>query len=131
MELAEYFTRGYDKLIVPAVVRNVPIPMAKMLREDGSYHSIATLEETLGSLVSPVMAIDERFIMIHYGFSRNGEEQAFKDMLTGMGMVDMRYQDGQYDKTVDEIDFVNLTGNEFGVFSDWEYGLIPVPEVEV
>lgn len=69
--------------------------------------------------------------MIHYGFSRNGEEQAFKDMLTGMGMVDMRYKDGQYDKTVDEIDFDSLTGNEFGVFSDWEYGLIPVVEVEV
>lgn len=120
-DLSQYFTRGYDHIIVPKAVREVPIMLSKMKREDGSYHSIATLEETLGHLFVPVEVIDERFIMIHYGFSRNGEEALFHEFLQGAGLVNMR---GEL-QAVGEIDFANLNGNEYGIFSDWEIGEVP------
>lgn len=132
--MVEMFSYGHDFIVVPKAVENVPIAMKKMMKEDGSYHSIVTLCEALreqGYWLEPTMVIDERFIAVHYSFAKNGEESAFKAMLTEMGLVDMRASSGEWDKNVDEIDFGSLNGNEYGVFSELEMQGIPTAEVLV
>jgi len=119
--IEKYFVNGHDYIIVPKAVREVPIVMSKMLKDDGSYHSIASLEEMLGTLFVPTQKIDDRFILIHYGFGRNGEEQLFHTFMQGAGLVNMR---GELDD-VNAIDFTKLNGNEYGIFSEWEAQVIP------
>lgn len=131
--MVEMFSYGHDFIVVPKAVENVPIAMKKMQKEDGSYHSITTLCEALreqGYYLEPTRVIDDRFVSVHYSFAKNGEEQAFKAMLSEIGLVDMRASDGEWDKSVDEIDFDVLNGNEFGVFSELEMQGIPTKEAE-
>lgn len=90
---------------------------------EGFYHSIATLEKALGSLFVATPIIDERFIMIHYGFDEeeNADERALlKALLTAKGLVNMRL-----DTTLTEIDFTSFNGNEFGIFSAREIKSVP------
>jgi hypothetical protein len=121
MEIQDYIYMGHDFIVVPKAVKDVPIVMSKMVKEDGTYHSIATLEETLGTLFQSTHIIDDRFILIHYGFSRNGEEALFHSFMQGAGLVNMR---GELE-SVEAIDFTNLNGNEYGIFSEWEVQSVP------
>lgn len=40
MNIRKYFDSGYDYLVVPKAVENIPIAMAKMQKDDGSYLSV-------------------------------------------------------------------------------------------
>lgn len=127
MELEQYFVNGFDFVVIPKAVMDVPIELSKMKREDDSYHTINTLSEVLGTLFVPTAIIDERFVVIHYGFDRNGEEQLFHTFLQSKGLVNMR---GEL-QGVEEIDFGVLNGNEYGIFSALEVQHVPQVAVEV
>ena len=126
MELSKYFINGYDYLIVPKAVEDIPIAMAKMQKEDGSYLSVKGLVEQLASegyVLNVVPMIDERFIMVHYGFTyeEDADERAMmKSFLTDMGMVNMRSG-----KKINEIEWDKLNGNEYGIFTAVEIGEVP------
>jgi len=118
MNIRKYFENGYDYLVVPKVVENIPIAMAKMQKDDGSYLSVNGLVEQLASegyVLNIVPVIDERFILVHYGFTyeEDADERAMlKEFLIGMGLVNIRAG-----KKLGEIGWANMNGNEFGIFT--------------
>lgn len=126
MTIRKYFDMGHDWLVVPKAVENIPIAMVKMQKDDGSYLSVNGLVEQLASegyVLNIVPVIDERFILVHYGFTyeEDADERAMlKEFLIGMGLVNMRAG-----KKLNEIDWANMNGNEFGIFSEVEVSDIP------
>lgn len=129
MEIRKYFENGYDYIVLPKGVLDAPIAMSKMMKEDGSYLSVNGLVEQLeseGYLLNIVNVIDERFVLVHYGFTyeEDADERAMlKEFLTGMGMINMRLG-----KKLDAIEWEALNGNEFGVFTAVEVGMLPRAE---
>ena len=126
INIQEYFTSGYDYIIVPKLAVDVPITMKLMLVEatedtEEFYHTINTLSTALGSLFTPTPIIDERFIVIHFGFDKDNSEADFREFLELNGMVAMR---GVVD-SVDSIDFASLADNAYGVFSAREIKYVP------
>ena len=117
---------GFDWLIVPKAVLDVPITMTKMMKDDGSYLSVNGLVEQLASegyVLNVVPVIDDRFILVHYGFTyeEDADERAMlKEFLTGMGLVNMRVG-----KQLGEIDWANLADNAFGIFTAVEIQNVP------
>ena len=126
MTIRKYFENGYDYLLVPKVVENIPIAMAKMMKDDGSYLSVNGLVEQLASegyVLNVVPVIDERFILVHYGFTyeEDADERAMlKEFLTGIGLVNMRLG-----KKLDEIEWDKLTDSAFGIFTAVEVVAVP------
>lgn len=67
--------------------------------------------------------IDERFILVHYGFTyeEDADERAMlKEFLAGMGLVNMRLG-----KKLDEIEWDKLADNAFGIFTAVEVVAVP------
>ena len=126
MEISKYFTHGHDWLVVPKVVQDIPIAMSKMRKEDGTYLSINGIVEQLASegyVLGITEVIDERFIIMHYGFTYEedaDERVMMKEFLIGMGLVNMRAG-----KKLDEIEWDKLNGNEFGIFTEVEVVSVP------
>ena len=118
---------AYDYFIVPKAVLDVPIGLEKMQREDGSYYTLNELSKELGSLFTFVDVIDTRFVKFRWAVPANGEEALIISYLKSKGLVDMRDNgiDDSLNFTVNEIDFVNLKGNEFGFFKRFEMKFIP------
>jgi hypothetical protein len=119
---------AYTYLVVPKAVLSVPIQMQKMQKDDGTYYSIEELSDELGNLFVPTDVIDDRFVKFRWSIPMNGEEQLIIDYMKVQGLVNMRDNeiDDELDYTVDEIDFLSLNGNEFGIFSMEEIKQIPV-----
>lgn len=118
-EIVKYFRHGYEWLVFPVGMRNAPIEMSKFLKTDGTYYSIAEIEAS-GNGISAVNRIDDRFLLINFGFS-NGEvdeRSMFKLFAESKGLVNMR--------KLGEPDYTKLNGNEFGLYSDLEIQNVPV-----
>ena len=127
MTIRKYFDMGFDWLIVPKAVLDVPITMSKMKKDDGSYLSVNGLVEQLASegyVLNLANIIDNRFVVVHYGFTceEDADERAMlKTFLNGMSLVNMRVG-----KQLNEINWNTLTGNEYGIFSAVE--IVEVPQ---
>jgi len=122
--IKDYLVNGYSYIVVPTLVRDVPIELAKMAIDgtNGEYYSISTLEKDLGSLFVPTPVLDDQFLLIHYGFDEEetaDERAVFKKFMTDKGLVNMRI-----DTKLEDIEFNNLKGNEFGIFSAREIKVI-------
>ena len=127
MNLKDMLKNSYTFIVVPKAVLDTPIEMKKMLKEDGSYYTLHELEKELDSLFELTDAVDERFVKFRWSIPLNGEEALIIGYLKSKGLVDMR-DNGVSDSlnyTVDEIDFTNLNGNEFGIFNAYEIKQLP------
>jgi hypothetical protein len=122
---------AYTYLVVPKVVLDTPIELAKMAKEDGTYYTLNELSQALGKMFVLTNVIDDRFVKFRWSIPLNGEEALIVEYLKSQGLVDMRDNgvDGELNYTVDEIDFSKLNGNEFGLFAMQEIKLVPVPQV--
>jgi len=131
-KLRQELKDAYDYIVVPTATLDIPVELSKMQKEDGSYYSINELSEVLGKDFTPTAVIDNRFSKFRWAIPRNGEEALIVTYLLSKGLVNMRDNgiEDELDYTVDEIDFSNLQGNEFGVFSMHEIKQLPVPEME-
>ena len=123
--------RAYDKIVAPKAMFDEQIELANMAIYDeddaiAGYHSINSLHKELGLFFLPVEYIDERFALFRWSFDRNGSsEQDTIDLLKSKGLLDMRDQTGNTERSVENIDFTGLNGNEFLICSDFESLLIP------
>ena len=121
--------RGYEYVIVPTEVLDIPLPIYEMLKSEtpNKYYTINELALALGSSFVPVPYIKEGFHLVHWVFDKgfltgeDNKERKFLKMIAGAGYVDMR----DNLETVEEIDFESLTGNEFGIFSSYEITKVP------
>jgi len=132
MNLVEELKDAYTYVVVPKIVLNIPIELKKLLKEDGSYYTLNELEKDLGSLFVLTDVIDDRFVKFRWSIPLNGEESLIIGYLKSKGLVDMR-DNGIADSlnyTVEEIDFNNLNGNEFGMFNMYEIKQLPIPTIE-
>jgi len=143
-ELVKRMVNGYDYIIYPAFMGNIPIELEKMSKYDivGNqigYYSLNELTLILEDLFVPVVwLIDDtrvdangnmlEFNLIHWSFDKgkNSEgitdEQAIINLLVSKGLKDMR----ENTTLASDIDFTNLTGMEFGIFGSVE--ILGVPE---
>lgn len=130
MNIQTILSNSYDYVVIPKSVLEVPVELSKLAKLDENgvvtgHYSIGELSRTLGSLFVPIDIIDERFTAFRWSFDRNREEALVIDYLKALGLVNMREKVGELDKTVGELDYNTLNGNEFGIFSIIEFKQIP------
>lgn len=118
----KYMHHGFEFLVFPAGLKDVPLPMSKFQKEDGSYYSVSMLEAEYPT-IKAVNIIDDRFLVLNFGFANEediDERALIKQYLEANGMVNMRKG-----ATLETINWAVLQGNEFGLFADWEMASIP------
>jgi hypothetical protein len=131
--LRERIKNGYDYIVYPNAMGDMPITLKKMEKIDATgkvigHYSINELSTLFGDDFTPVQYINTKFMLIHWSFdeiidvtSGVSERQLTKDLLKSKGLVDMRvgYPDAK------SIDYGSLKGNEFGFFGAYEMRYVP------
>jgi len=137
-ELAERLKEGYERIIYPTAMGNMPVELEKMAKHDGEgnligSYSINELSQELGKLLVPIPFNKSGTLMsIRWSFDKRitaegiTDEQATRALFKRNSLVDML--DG---KEAKDIVIGDLVGNEFGILGSFEFKQIPNEIVEV
>ena len=150
-DLGKRLKRGYEYIIYPEMMGDMPVALEKMAKRDENgtvigYYSINELSTALGKDFQPIEYLKDenrtdsngsklRLMLIHWSFDKGKnadgvtDEQATIDLLLSKGLLNMR--EGVH--FAKDINFTSLSGYEFGIFGSSEIADVPkvVPTVEV
>jgi hypothetical protein len=138
-KIRDRLKRGYDYIIYPSAMGDIPITLKKMEKCDQNgkvigHYTINELSKLLGDDFNPEPYIMNGLMMIHWSFDETVdpvtlkyERDSTRDLLLSKGLVDMRAGAS----VVKDIDFQSLNGNEFGIFGSYEILDVPKQRTEV
>jgi len=132
--IQEVLRDAYDYFIVPKAMLDTPVQLSEMIKQDkngndiaGEYYTLNEVQNALGNQFTFLPIINPDFVGFRWMIDWDRTESTIIQYLEDNGLVDMRASSTEFKKKAQEIDFVNLVGNEYGIFSKLAFKKISKP----
>jgi len=128
---------GYQYIIVPKTFKDTPIELPDFIKQDdvgndivGQYYTLREIHQHFQKQFTFVKVSNTKFIAFRWDIDC-GDLKDFKTFFKANNLVNMRATVNNVRLKLKDIDFVNLTGNEFGIFNKLKFKKIPKPATSI